>query len=151
MSAVTFTADDGVELRGVLRVATPGAPAIALTGPFTGVKDQVTGTYAERLHDAGLTTLAFDHRGWGESGGRSGHEDTQGKLADLRAAVTLLIVHGTKDDYCSPELARQLYDRATGRKEIHWLDTTCHIDLYDTEPYVTRAVDLTADFFKKVS
>jgi hypothetical protein len=65
-------------------------PAVALTGPFTGVKDQVVGTYAERLAGAGLATLAFDHRGFGESGGRRGHEDVQGKLADLRAAVGLL-------------------------------------------------------------
>jgi fermentation-respiration switch protein FrsA (DUF1100 family) len=276
---ITFKADDGTELHGVLRAASPGAPAVALTGPFTGVKDQVTGTYAERLFDAGLTTLAFDHRGWGQSGGRRCHEDTQGKLADLRAAVSvltehsdgigvvgiclgggyavrtaaadprvaavagiagaynspawfvgrmgtgtyraalasfierydeylpavapdngeaamagdepysyygtmrgasahwrnevtrgslhslmtfdalaaadlltatpLLVVHGTKDDYCSPDLARMLHERAQGPKEIAWLDTTNHIDLYDTEPFVTQAADLTAAFLKK--
>jgi hypothetical protein len=50
----------------------------------------VTGHYAERLAAEGFTTLAFDHRGFGESEGRRQHEDSQGKLADLRAAVTLL-------------------------------------------------------------
>ncbi|MEU8300862.1 alpha/beta fold hydrolase [Micromonospora sp. NPDC048909] len=88
---VTFTSD-GIDLVGELRPP-PGdepAPAVALTGPFTGVKDQVAGAYAERLAQAGLVTLAFDHRGFGESGGRRGHEDSQGKLADLRAAVELL-------------------------------------------------------------
>lgn len=89
---VTFSAD-GIELAGHLAVASPGAPAVVLTGPFTGVKEQVTGTYAEKLHRLGLTTLAFDHRGFGESGGRRAHEDTQGKLADLRAAVSLLSAH----------------------------------------------------------
>jgi uncharacterized protein len=277
---ITFKADDGTELHGVLRAASPGAPAVALTGPFTGVKDQVTGTYAERLFAAGLTTLAFDHRGWGLSGGRRCHEDTQGKLADLRAAVSvltehsdgigvvgiclgggyavraaaadpriaavagiagaynspawfagrmgtqtyraalasfierydeylpavapdngeaamagdepysyygtmrgasahwrnqvtrgslhslmtfdalaaadmltatpLLVVHGTKDDYCSPDLARMLHERAQGPKQIAWVDTTNHIDLYDTEPFVTQAVDLTAAFLKNL-
>lgn len=276
---ITFKADDGTELRGVLRVASPGAPAVVLTGPFTGVKDQVTGTYAELLFAADFTTLAFDHRGWGQSGGRRCHEDTQGKLADLRAAVSvlteysdsigivgiclgggyavraaaadprvaavagiagaynspawvagrmgietyraalvgfierydeylpavapdngeaamagdepysyygttrgasahwrnkvtrgslhslmtfdalaaadlltatpLLIVHGTKDDYCSPDLARMLHERAQGPKEIAWLDTANHIDLYDTQPYVTQGADLTAAFLKK--
>ena len=61
-----------------------------LTGPFTGVKEQVTGYYAELLSVAGFATLAIDHRGFGESGGRRQHEDSQGKLADLRAAVSVL-------------------------------------------------------------
>jgi fermentation-respiration switch protein FrsA (DUF1100 family) len=93
---VTFRADD-VTLVGDLRVAAGGAPAVVLTGPFTGVKEQVTGTYADRLHRLGLTTLAFDHRGFGESGGRRAHEDSQGKLADLRAAVGLLSDHPAVD------------------------------------------------------
>jgi uncharacterized protein len=93
---VTFTAD-GITLVGNLAVAAEGAPAVVLTGPFTGVKEQVVGTYAARLHDRGLTTFAFDHRGFGESGGRRGHEDSQGKLADLRAAVGLLAAHPAVD------------------------------------------------------
>ncbi|GAA2466366.1 alpha/beta hydrolase [Winogradskya humida] len=84
---VTFTAE-GITLAGDLQRA--GDKAVVLTGPFTGVKEQVVGTYAKRLNEAGLTTLAFDHRGFGESGGRRAHEDSQGKLADLRAAVGLL-------------------------------------------------------------
>jgi len=88
---ITFRSE-GVDLVGDLRLAGPGGrgPAVALTGPFTGVKEQVTGTYAGLLARAGLTTLAFDHRGFGESGGRRQHEDSQGKLADLRAAVSVL-------------------------------------------------------------
>lgn len=83
---------EGLELMGDLRIPTgrSGTPALAMTGPFTGVKDQVTGAYAELLSRAGLITLAFDHRGFGESEGRRGHEDSQGKLADLRAAVGFL-------------------------------------------------------------
>ncbi|MFG1922792.1 alpha/beta hydrolase [Cryptosporangium sp. NPDC048952] len=84
---VQFEAE-GLQLVGELR-QTDG-PAVVLTGPFTGVKEQVVGRYAELLHERGFTTLAFDHRGFGESEGRRGHEDSQGKLADLRAAVTFL-------------------------------------------------------------
>ena len=85
---VTFSSD-GIRLAGDIRVPRGSGPhpAIALTGPFTGVRQQVTGTYARLLADAGFLTLAFDHRGFGESGGRPQHEDSQGKLADLRAAV----------------------------------------------------------------
>jgi hypothetical protein len=83
---------DGIELVGHLRLpaADGPLPAVAITGPFTGVKEQVVGRYAQRLADAGFATLAFDHRGFGESGGRRGHEDSQGKLADLRSAIALL-------------------------------------------------------------
>ncbi|MFC5831367.1 alpha/beta hydrolase, partial [Nonomuraea insulae] len=66
-------------------------PGLVFTGPFTGVRDQVTGLYAARLAERGYATLAFDHRNWGESGGSPRHhEDPQGKLHDLRAAVSFL-------------------------------------------------------------
>ncbi|MEU8201791.1 alpha/beta hydrolase [Streptosporangium sp. NPDC049046] len=89
---VKFTAG-GITLFGDLRIpAGPGPhPGVVLTGPFTGTRDQVTGLYAARLTGAGYATLAFDHRNWGESGGQPrNHEDPQGKLEDLRAAVSLL-------------------------------------------------------------
>lgn len=278
---ITFTAD-GITLVGNLAVAGDGAPAVVLTGPFTGVKEQVVGTYAARLHERGFTTLAFDHRGFGESGGRRAHEDSQGKLADLRSAVgllvahpavdaariaavgvclgggyavraaasdpriravvgiaggynspvrfsagdaegyrralgtfidryddelpavapdggpaamsgdepfayygttrsaaptwqnrvtygslhalmsfdalsaaplltgtPLLVVHGRTDAYCAPELAEALHAGAPGPKEIHWLDTARHVDLYDVEPHVTGAVVATTDFLHR--
>jgi fermentation-respiration switch protein FrsA (DUF1100 family) len=293
---VDFTAD-GVNLVGQLRLpdaeapvpapvpapASTPAPGLVFTGPFTGVKDQVVGVYADRLAQEGYATLAFDHRGFGESGGRRGHEDSQGKLADLRAAVDLLtsradvdpdrvgvvgvclgggyavraaatdprvkvvagiagaynspawfaermslkayrsalgaflarydeflpavapdggeaamggdepyayygtarsasphwenqvtrgslhslmtfdalgaaallgatpllVVHGKVDAYCAPELATQLHAQATGPKEFVWLDCHEHIDLYDVEPYVTQAVEVTADFLRR--
>jgi len=274
---------DGIQLVGELRVpdGAERSPAVALTGPFTGVKEQVVGAYAARLTAAGLVTLAFDHRGFGESGGRRQHEDSQGKLADLRAAIgllatrpevdparlglvgvclgggyamraaatdprvrvvagiagaynsparfaegmgvdayraalggllerydellpavsaggeaampgdepfayygtdraasphwrnevtrgslhalmtfdalgaadllaatPLLVVHGVEDAYCSPELARELHERAAGVKEIRWLDTKVHIDLYDTEPFIGQAAETTVDFLR---
>lgn len=281
---ITF-GSDGVELAGEIRGTEPGRPrpGIVLTGPFTGVKEQVVGTYASLLAITGCVTLAFDHRGFGESGGRPGHEDSQGKLADLRAAVDvladraevdaarigiigiclgggyavraaagdprvkalvaiagaynspalvlqamgadpyrsalaaaldrydeympavapdggeaamggeepyayygtarsfsphwrnqvtrgslhslmtfdalnaaellvstpLLIIHGKTDAYCSPELAQALYERKPGEKEILWLDASQHIDLYDSEPYVTRAAQAAAGFLHR--
>ena len=265
---VTFVSE-GLRLAGVLRTAPGSRRAAVLTGPFTGVKEQVAGVYAERLAAAGITTLVFDHRGFGESEGHRGHEDSQGKLADLRAAVGVLdgfdvaavgvclgagyamraaatdpritavagiagaynspawfaermgpaayraalagmlarydeylpavaregeaamggtepwsyygtsrsaaahwenrvtrgslhslmtldvlgvrpllppslVVHGKVDDYCSPELAE-----AMRADETVWLDCRRHVDLYDEEPYVTQAVDATADFLHR--
>ncbi|MGW2190727.1 alpha/beta hydrolase [Streptosporangium sp. NPDC001682] len=287
---VKFTAG-GVTLAGDLRVpVAPGPhPALVLTGPFTGTRDQVTGLYASRLAGAGYVTLAFDHRNWGESGGEPrNHEDAQGKLEDLRAAVSLLrsrpevdagrigavgiclgagyalrftafdprvkafagvagaynnpygmragmspdgyqralasftevlerqdrsgeveylpavaeegeaampgdepfayygtsrgasahwsntvtrasirelitldnmtgadflspkpglVVHGVVDRFCSPEGAEEAYRRMDDPKRLVWLDTRLHIDLYDTEPHITRAVEAVAAFF----
>ena len=289
MERVEFEAD-GVGLVGDLQAPSPGnrAPGLVFTGPFTGVRDQVTGLYAKRLAAAGYVTLAFDHRSFGESQGQPRrHEDPQGKLADLRAAVSFLrarpevdperigavgiclgggyalrfaafdprvkafagiaggyntpyamrsgigpdgyrqalasftaaaedqdrggevqylpavaaegeaamsgaepfayygtgrgasahwensvtrtsvrelltvdnmigadflsptpglIVHGVKDAYCSPDGAREAYERMGEPKRLVWLDATLHIDLYDTEPHVTQAVEAVTAF-----
>jgi uncharacterized protein len=284
---------DGFEIAGCLRVPSPastGTPGIVFTGPLSGVKEQVTGTYAARLADAGFVTLTLDHRRFGASGGDPRqHEDPAGKLADLRDAVSflaahpavdanrigvcgicmgggyalrfaafdprvkavacvaggyndpaairtdmgdeayrallasfadvaqrqfatgnveylpavagdggpavmrgqepfdyygtersaspgwvnrlttlsvrelvttdlrvgadfiaptpLLVVHGLADAYCPPEGAQAIYDRAGGPKEILWLDTTNHIDLYDVPRFVDRAAARCADWF----
>ncbi len=276
---------DGLRLAGVLRRpdTRPLAPGLVLTGPFTGVKEQVVGHYAERLTEHGFATLVFDHRGFGASQGQPRqHENPAGKLQDLldatsflasaegvdpmrlgcvgvclgggyavrhaafdpriRALVTiagayndpramrdgmgpdayaaqlresvgllqrehdtgeveylpavapeggaaamggqepfdyygtsrgrvpgwqnrvtrlsirslltfdaagaadfldatpLCVVHGRTDAYCSPAGAQAVYDRAPGPKDLLWLDTTNHIDLYDVPDYVEPAV-----------
>ena len=92
---------DGLRLAGHLRIpaaASAPLPAIVLTGPFTGVKEQVAGLYAQRLADRGFITLAFDHRNFGGSdGARRQHEDAAGKLADLVAATSFLAMHDAVD------------------------------------------------------
>jgi fermentation-respiration switch protein FrsA (DUF1100 family) len=69
--------------------------------------------------------------------------------AELLAGTPLLIVHSKVDAYCSPELAQAFYERKPGEKEILWLDADQHIDLYDSEPYVTRAAQAAAGFFHR--
>ena len=69
-----------------------------LTGPFTGVKEQVVSVYARGLADGGIAALVFDHRNFGASGGEPRqHEDAAGKLADLRAATSALAAHPAID------------------------------------------------------
>jgi len=294
---VTFSSQ-GLTLVGHLRLPVEsadsgpdGLPALVLTGPLTGVKDQVVGTYADALASEGFVTLAFDHRNFGESEGEPRqHEDATGKLTDLRDAVTyvasrpevdperigvvgvclggsyavraaafdprvravagiaaaynspqrvrdmlgsdgfrtqlagvvanlareseggeiaylpavsadgpaamageepfayygtersksdawvnqlsmdsfwqlmtldalsatdlleqtpFLVVHGRVDAVCTPEGAEAAYERATGPKEIEWLDTTQHIDLYDQPQFVGPAVKRAAAFFSE--
>lgn len=282
----------GLKLSGHLYVPPrEGAlPGVVLSGPFTGVKEQVVGTYARQLAEHGYVTLAFDHRNFGESEGQPRqHEDSAGKLADLQDALSflatlkevdparlasvgvclgasyilrasafdprvkavaliaggylspenlrrlmgagpyreilqrfsrirqqqfetgtveympavgltgpepamqgpepfeyydrakssaphwenrvtrlsqaslftlegatasaclgptpVLFVHGRKDLYCRPEDAQSTFDRVDGPKEILWLDTTNHIDLYDRDEYVRPAVARTVAWF----
>jgi uncharacterized protein len=60
--------------------------------------------------------------------------------APLVAPTPLLIVHGTTDVTLLPELAQAAYDAAVGPKELVWIETHNHIELYDQDPYVTQAV-----------
>ena len=59
----------------------------------------------------------------------------------------LLVVHGRNDKYCFPKFAQQVYDEASEPKEILWLDTTNHIDLYDNEKYVGPAISKILKWF----
>jgi fermentation-respiration switch protein FrsA (DUF1100 family) len=60
--------------------------------------------------------------------------------APLVAPTPLLVVHGTTDAALLPELAQAAYDAAVGPKELVWIDTHNHIELYDQDPYVSEAV-----------
>ncbi|WP_421921141.1 alpha/beta hydrolase [Marinifilum sp.] len=66
-------------------------PAVIVTPPATGVKEQTAGIYAEALSKKGFLTLTFDPRGWGESGGRPFvvHPDYQ--VRDCRNAVNYVM------------------------------------------------------------
>lgn len=44
-------------------------PGLALAGPFGGVKEQVSGRYAQKMAENGYLTIAFDPSFTGESGG----------------------------------------------------------------------------------
>jgi fermentation-respiration switch protein FrsA (DUF1100 family) len=59
--------------------------------------------------------------------------------APLVAPAPLLIVHGTRDLFLLPEYAQETYDAAIGPKELVWIETHNHIELYDQDPYVSEA------------
>src|SRR3954467_5851852 len=89
---VTFTS--GETIVGRLYPAAFGsdpAPAVAIIGPMTFVKEHAPVQYARRLADNGYAALIFDPRYRGESGGEPRClEDPVAKVEDLRAAVSFL-------------------------------------------------------------
>ena len=92
MEQVRFTIA-GDALVGHLHVPTGAGPhpAVAVAGPMTSVKEQVTGVYAAALAERGIAALAFDHRGYGESGGAPRQYEHAGrKIEDLGAALEFL-------------------------------------------------------------
>ncbi|MGW1501966.1 alpha/beta hydrolase [Streptomyces mirabilis] len=42
----------------------------------------------------------------------------------------------------------EAFQNARAPKELHWIDSASHVDLYDKEPYVGPAVEKLTDFFR---
>jgi fermentation-respiration switch protein FrsA (DUF1100 family) len=66
--------------------------------------------------------------------------------AKLLAPTPLLIVHGTQDFALLPEFAQAAYDNALGPKQLSWIETHNHVELYDQDPYVSQAADAVVAF-----
>ena len=93
---VTFTSA-GLDLAGHLYTPDDESggpwPAIVVSHPASGVKEQAAGLYAERLAREGFVTLAFDAAFQGESEGQPrGLEDPAHRVEDIKAAVSFLSV-----------------------------------------------------------
>jgi uncharacterized protein len=61
--------------------------------------------------------------------------------AHLVAPRPLLVIHGTTDVLLPPRYAQEVYDRAGEPKELRWIETSNHVELYDQAPYVPRALE----------
>jgi pimeloyl-ACP methyl ester carboxylesterase len=87
---VTFAALDGVALSAMLyETSARPAPAVVLVHMLGRSKDEWSLT-AERLQDIGITALAIDLRGHGQSAGNGA--DLSAMVGDVRAAVAWLNV-----------------------------------------------------------
>jgi fermentation-respiration switch protein FrsA (DUF1100 family) len=85
------------------RIGASPAPAIAILGPMTFQKEQAPTQYAQRLAELGYTSLIFDTRFRGESGGEPRcYENPLAKGEDLTAALDFL---AAQDDIDADRLA----------------------------------------------
>ena len=66
-------------------------PAVVVTAPGSGIKEQTSGRYADELSRRGIVALAFDHRSYGQSEGYPRFdEDPYAKAEDIKNAVSFL-------------------------------------------------------------
>jgi dienelactone hydrolase len=85
---VAFTSTDGTPLTAMLYEASPRpAPAVVLVHMLGRSKDEWS-LFAERLQDAGLSSLALDLRGHGRSGGNG--SELGAMSGDVQAAAVWL-------------------------------------------------------------
>lgn len=92
---VTFKNRYGITLAADLyepEISESKLAAIAVSGPFGAVKEQVSGLYAQTMAERGFITLAFDPSYTGESGGEPRNTASPDiNTEDFSAAVDFLI------------------------------------------------------------
>jgi fermentation-respiration switch protein FrsA (DUF1100 family) len=64
----------------------------------------------------------------------------------LVAPRPLLVIHGTTDVLLPPRYAQEVYDRAGEPKQLRWIETSNHVELYDQAPFVPEAIDALRDW-----
>ncbi|HWA54350.1 MAG TPA: alpha/beta fold hydrolase [Solirubrobacterales bacterium] len=65
-------------------------PVVVMAHGLSGTRRDRLGPFAERFAAAGFAALAFDHRGFGESGGEPDIFDPAGQLEDWAAAIAFV-------------------------------------------------------------
>ena len=100
-SKVTFVNRYGITLAADLYVpnnVSGKLPAIAVSGPFGAVKEQVSGRYAQEMAERGFLTIAFDPSYTGESGGTPRYVASPDiNTEDFSAAVDYLTTRADVD------------------------------------------------------
>lgn len=73
------------------------SPVIILCHGFCGIQEILLPKYAEAFSDAGYTTITFDYRGFGESGGERGRLRPQMQIEDICSIIDWISTKPTLD------------------------------------------------------
>jgi len=74
-------------------------PAVIVTHPFGGVKEQAAGVYARKLAEQGFIALAYDASHYGDSGGEPRLYEVPGdRVEDIRCGVDYLSIRPQIDE-----------------------------------------------------
>lgn len=139
-------------------------PAVIVSHPGGGVKEQTAGTYAKKPAEEGFVTIAFDRSYQGESTGEprqteNPHVSTEDVSAVLDHLTTLDFVDNNRIGamgICagagytagSKWMSDDLFERAASKdKQFHVVEGANHMQLYEGESQVTEAVSQPAPFF----
>ena len=99
---ITFVNHYGITLAADMYIpenAEGKLPAIAVSGPFGAVKEQVSGLYAQTLAERGFIALAFDTSYTGESSGEPRNlPSPEINTEDFSAAVDYLLTRSDVDE-----------------------------------------------------
>ena len=99
---VRFASGDDVLVGDLHRPVETSEPfdgaVVVVTGSWTTSKEQQADFYARRLAAAGISSLTFDFRGFGQSRSQPRDwENPERKIADINAAITHLTSRGDVD------------------------------------------------------
>jgi pimeloyl-ACP methyl ester carboxylesterase len=118
------------------------SPAIVMAHGLTGTRRDRLGAFAERFARAGITAFVFDHRGFGDSGGKTDLFEPRRQLEDWTARSTMpaasmasirrgwLVCVGEADQVATPGIAIRAARRAP-LGEVRTYPGVGHFDIYD--------------------
>jgi fermentation-respiration switch protein FrsA (DUF1100 family) len=103
------------QARPKVKGASGKLPAIAVSGPFGAVKEQVSGLYAQTLAEHGFLTIAFDPSFTRESGGEPRQMASPDiNTEDFLAAVDFLSVQENVLGFQYPQHFTRLFKKEVG-------------------------------------
>ena len=106
-------------------------PAIVVTHPGGGVKEQVVSLYGWNLSKKGYVAIAFDAF----------------QYIDTVSPRPLLLIVGSNAD--TIYFSEDAYQRAKEPKELYVIESATHVDLYDKPEFVPQVVEKLTEFFDK--